>query len=98
MVGVNFAVAFLREDGQMVPNTEVTEIVRHLEYLIKHLGEDRVGLGSDFDGAMVPEDMADAGGLSVLRHAMVEAGFGSELMGKLCHGNWLRVLEQTWGR
>ncbi|MBY8977494.1 dipeptidase [Rhodobacteraceae bacterium NNCM2] len=97
MVGLNFAVAFLREDGRMV-DTGLDQVLRHLDHLIGRLGEDRVGLGSDFDGAVVPGEIGDAAGLPNLRRAMIEHGFGAELVAKLCHENWLRVLGKTWGR
>ena len=96
MVGLNFAVAFLREDGRMDADTPVLRMVEHLDYLIKVLGEDRVGLGSDFDGATVPDGIKDISGLPALRKAMKAQGYAEELMAKLCHGNWLRVLEETW--
>lgn len=96
MVGLNFAVAFLRDDGRMDADTPVAKMIEHLVYLIEQLGEDRVGLGSDFDGATVPAAIRDLSGLPVLRDAMKAHGFDDQLMAKLCHGNWLRVLEQTW--
>ena len=95
MVGLNFAVAFLREDGRMV-DTGLEQVLRHFDYLIEKLGEDRVGFGSDFDGAQVPEAIGTAAGLPVLRQAMLDHGFGETLMTKLCHANWMRVLRQTW--
>jgi len=96
MVGLNYACAFLREDGQMRPDVPLETMLRHLEYLIERLGEDRVGLGSDFDGAMVPEKITDVAGLNNLRDAMKAHGYNSTLMKKLCHENWLRVLDKTW--
>ena len=51
MVGVNFAVSFLRPDGRHDKDTPADLIVQHVEYLLEHVGEDGVGLGSDFDGA-----------------------------------------------
>ena len=54
MVGVNYAVSFLRPDGKQDKNTPAQLIVDHAAYLIEHLGEDGVGLGSDFDGAHDP--------------------------------------------
>nr|ABI31432.1 unknown [Serratia marcescens] len=42
--------------------TGLTEIVKHVEYLIAKLGEDRVGFGSDFDGVNVPQPLEDAAG------------------------------------
>lgn len=97
MVGLNFAVAFLREDGRMLADVPLVQMLRHLDHLISILGEDRVGLGSDYDGAVVPEDVTDVSGLPRLRQAMIEHGYGEALVKKLCHENWLRVLEKTWG-
>ena len=96
MVGLNFATAFLREDGRMEAETPLETMLRHLDHLIGILGEDGVGLGSDFDGAVVPTAIGDAGGLVALRGAMRAHGYDEALMTKLCHGNWLRVLERTW--
>jgi membrane dipeptidase len=72
-------------------------MLRHLDHLIAQLGEDRVGLGSDYDGAVVPQDLTSCAGLPKLREAMLEHGYGEALVAKLCHENWLRVLEKTWG-
>lgn len=97
MVGLNFAAAFLRADGRMLGDVSLDQMIRHLDHLIAHLGEDRVGLGSDFDGAVVPDAMGSAAGLPKLRAAMDANGYGAALMEKLCHGNWMRVLKATWG-
>jgi membrane dipeptidase len=97
MVGLNFAVSFLRGDGRKIDETPVSDMLRHLDHLIARLGEDRVGLGSDYDGAVVPEAVRDVGDLPTLRQAMRDHGYGEALVAKLCHGNWLRVLEKSWG-
>lgn len=98
MVGLNFAVAFLREDGKMLADVLLEQMLRHLDHLIEHVGEDRVGFGSDYDGAIVPEALTSCAGLPELRHAMKKHGYDDALITKLCHGNWLRVLEKTWGQ
>lgn len=96
MVGLNFAVAFLRSDGRMDEDTPITTMLDHLDYLIAQLGEERVGLGSDFDGAAVPSEIKTIAGLPNLRTAMVDRGYDAALIRKLCHENWLRVLDLTW--
>ena len=96
LVGLNFATAFLREDGRMLADVPVERMLRHTDYLIESLGEDGVGLGSDFDGAMVPDAISSCAGLPVLVEAMRNHEYGDELINKLCHGNWLNVLERTW--
>jgi membrane dipeptidase len=97
MVGVNYAVSFLRADGRQDSDTPVEIILDHAEHLIRHVGEDSVGFGSDFDGAMIPKGLGNAAGLQVLVEIMRTRGYGAPLIDKLCYRNWLRVLERTWG-
>lgn len=96
MVGLNFATAFLRPDGRMAPDMPIEIMLRHLDHLMEKVGEDRVGFGSDFDGAIVPQAIGDVAGLPVLRHEMRAHGYDEALLTKLCHGNWFRVLRKTW--
>ena len=98
MVGINYASAFLRPDGKMLAEFSLDLMMRHLDHLIKFLGEDGVGFGSDFDGALVPEEIKDCAGLVNLRAALRKHGVDDALMNKLAHGNWLRVLRATWGK
>jgi membrane dipeptidase len=93
---VNFAVTFLREDGSQVPDTPLTEIVRHIEYIAGRIGIDHVAFGSDFDGAVVPEGLGGLAGFPTLVAALRDAGFDDEAVSKVSHGNWLRVLAETW--
>ncbi len=96
LVGLNLATAMLRDDGRMVSHVPLSQIMRHLDHLIAHVGEDGVGLGSDFDGAIVPDDISDAAGLTGLRAGLRAHGYDEPLIKKLAHENWLRVLEATW--
>jgi membrane dipeptidase len=96
MAGVNFAVSFLREDGRQDRDTPIELVLDHIEHMLKHAGEDHVGFGSDFDGAMIPRSLGNAAGLPVLVEAMRKRGYGEPLIEKLCYRNWLRVLERTW--
>lgn len=97
MVGINFASAFLRPDGRMESEFELDIMLRHFDHLVHGLGEDRVGLGSDFDGALVPDHIGDCAGLPNLLTALRSHGVDDGLMAKITHGNWLRVLRKTWG-
>ena len=97
MVGLNFAAAFLREDGKMLADVSLSQMLKHLDYLLEILGEDRVGLGSDYDGAVMPEELTELSDLPNLRRAMKENGYDEKLIKKLCHENWLSVLQKTWG-
>jgi membrane dipeptidase len=95
MVGVNFAVSFLRSDGRNDADTPLETVVAHVDYLIERLGVEGVGFGSDFDGATMPKELADAAGLPRLIEALRQRHDEATLR-KLCTENWLRVLEATW--
>lgn len=97
MVGLNFAVSFLREDGRSDANTPLEQLVRHIDYLVNKLGLERVGFGSDFDGATMPQAIGDVAGLPALLDALRAHGFDEPTLCKLAHENWLRVLRLTWG-
>jgi membrane dipeptidase len=96
VVGVNFAISFLRADGGRDPATPLGEIVRHVEYIAGRIGVEHVAFGSDFEGAAVPDELGGAAGLPKLVGALRAAGFDDEALAKITHENWLRVLEQTW--
>jgi len=97
IVGLNFAVGFLRADGKRDPNVSIDVCMDHIKYLVDFMGIDNVGIGSDYDGAPPPNDLDSTAKLPNLTQAMFEAGFSEAEINQICHGNWLRVLEQTWG-
>ncbi len=96
MVGLNFAVGFLREDGGPGADVSIAVMVRHIDYLVERLGIERVGLGSDFDGATIPAEIGDVAGLPRLLDALRATGFDDDAMRKVTHENWIRVLRKTW--
>jgi len=97
IVGINFHKGFLRADGDADQPTSLTEIARHARYVADRIGVEHVGLGSDFDGAKMPEDLGDVTGLPRLLEALRGAGFEEADVRRIAWENWLRVLEETWG-
>jgi membrane dipeptidase len=96
VVGVNFAVTFLREDGMNdFEATGLDEIVRHVDYLAGRFGIDHVAFGSDFDGAVVPAALGGVSGLPRLVDVLRER-YEPDEVDKITHANWLRVLDATW--
>jgi membrane dipeptidase len=101
IAGLNFAPDFLSDAGWKTGRVGLDACIRQLDYLLEKLGEDQVALGSDFDGAGMPDGIASAADLPTLVHAMQDAGYGAHLIAKICHENWLdflgRHLEQGAG-
>jgi membrane dipeptidase len=97
MVGLNFNTGFLDPQGSRDSALALDVLVDHLDYLIARLGDDKVGLGSDFDGATMPDDIRDASLLPNLIDAMRSRGYDDATLRKVAYENWLRVLDRTWG-
>jgi membrane dipeptidase len=96
IVGINFAVAFLRSDGRNDTDTPIAEIVRHVDYVASRIGVEHVAFGSDFDGADVPEELGSIRGLPRLVEGLRAIGYDDEALALITHRNWLRVLDATW--
>jgi membrane dipeptidase len=96
LVGLNFAVTMLRADGRENADTPISEMVRHIDYLVDRLGIDSVAIGSDFDGALIPKEIGDAAGLQNLVAGLKSAGYGDADLAKICRENWFRVLRSAW--
>ena len=97
IVGMNLATCFIRPDGKMSSDTDLGLLLQHIDAAIERLGETRVALGSDFDGAVVPKSIGDIAGLDALREAFTRHGYDEKLQNRLCSTNWLNALERTWG-
>jgi len=96
IVGLNFAVTDLRDDGWNDADTPLEVMIRHIDYLVERLGIDCVGFGTDFDGATIPQEIGDASGLPNLVNALRESGYDDRALRKLAYENWVRVLSKTW--
>ena len=80
-------------DGLLIVNKH---LLAHLDHLLENLGEDHLGLGSDFDGATLPDGIGDVTGQPALQQAMLDHGYGTVLVQKICYDNWLALLDRTW--
>src|SRR5438270_1821909 len=96
LVGVAFEVSMLRADGDRNVDTPLETVVQHIDYLAGRMGIDRVGLGSDFDGATMPRALGDVSKLPDLIAALRQHGYDERAVRKVTHENWMRVLRQTW--
>jgi membrane dipeptidase len=96
LVGLNYAVTMLRDDGLDNKDTPLSAMVRHVNYMVERMGIEHVALGSDFDGCTVPREIRDAAGNQNLVAALKSEGYADRELAQLCRENWLRVLGQAW--
>ena len=89
LVGLNYYPAFLCE---MPEQATMDDLLRHAEHFLLLGGEDVLALGSDFDGASMPQDLPDCGRLPLLAERLTDA-FGKPLAEKICWRNALRFME-----
>jgi membrane dipeptidase len=97
VVGLNYHVGFLRGDGAADSNTPLSTMVDHVDYMVDRMGIDAVALGSDFDGAIMPDELNDVAGLPRLMKELQNRGYDHDALTRIAHGNWVRVLRETWG-
>jgi membrane dipeptidase len=76
----------------------VETIADHIEYIVRLVGAEHVGIGSDFDGATMPEDLKDASMIPRLESELEGRNFSRDDIEKIMGKNTMRVMEKVWGR
>src|SRR5262249_15997514 len=84
--------AMIRGD---LPKVTWEKIIEHIDHAVKVAGIDHVGLGSDFDGAVMPLGMEDVSNLPRITDALLKKGYSDQDIQKILGGNILRVMEQV---
>ena len=90
--------AFGAKYRQQHPPTvvDVEVVADHIDHVVKLVGEDHVGLGSDFDGVRdLPTGLESAAELPNLIAALIQRGYSDATIEKICSGNVLRVWSQV---
>ncbi|RRB02187.1 dipeptidase [Larkinella rosea] len=73
----------------------VSDIVKHIDYIVRLAGIDHVGIGSDFDGGGSVNGMEDVSEIEALTLELVKKGYSEQDIAKIWGGNLLRVLGQA---
>jgi membrane dipeptidase len=84
---------YLRKKSELlVPG--IKDVVNHIDYIVQLVGEDYVGLGSDFDGISVtPLGLEDISKMPEITKEMLKRGYSNSRIQKILGGNFLRVFE-----
>ncbi|HJR07880.1 MAG TPA: dipeptidase [Pyrinomonadaceae bacterium] len=85
-----------REYLKRMPPVSVARVVDHIDYIVRLVGVDHVGIGSDFDGIQaVPHDLATVADFPNLTVELLKRGYSESDINKILGGNMLRVMEEV---
>jgi membrane dipeptidase len=77
----------------------ISDVVDHIDHMVKVAGIDHIGIGSDFDGiTSPPEGLADISKMPSLVAALLKRGYSEPDIKKILGGNYLRVIREVTGR
>lgn len=84
------------EFARRLPPAKVSRLVDHIDHIVKLVGIDYVGIGSDFDGVQSTlSDLADVSQLPNLTRGLLQRGYSESDVDKILGGNMLRVMEEV---
>ena len=82
------------EFAKRLPPVRVSRLVDHIDHVVKLVGIDHVGIGSDFDGVQSTlSDLVDVAELPNLTRELLRRGYSESDVDKILGGNMLRVME-----
>lgn len=74
-------------------------LLDHLDHIVKLIGTDHVGLGSDFDGInSSPLQLDDVTGYPLITKELLARGYNEKDIRKILGGNFIRLFEENMGR
>lgn len=85
----------VKERLRDVPDVNVRDFVKHIDYLVNKIGVDHVGISSDFDGGGGVEGWDDASETFNVTLELVRRGYTKKQIEQMWSGNLLRVLDQV---
>jgi membrane dipeptidase len=94
--GTPEAAAFVERERKANPVGTIHDIVAHINHVVRLVGVDHVGLGSDFDGVFaLPSGAVDVSEYPNLVYHLLTEGYSEEDIKKILGENALRVWEEV---
>lgn len=94
VTGMNFCPSFVNQDKD---KASLDDIITHINYIVKKIGIDHVGLGSDFDGITgTPIGLEDASKFKNIPISLEKEGYSKKDIDKIMGENFLRVIKKVW--
>jgi membrane dipeptidase len=95
VLGMNYAPQFIVDGGE---NVTVMDMVDHIDHIVKLVGPDHVGLGSDFDGiGPPPKGIESVDQTPNVTRELVKREYSDEDIMKILGGNHMRVFKEVIG-
>ncbi|HEX9974727.1 MAG TPA: membrane dipeptidase, partial [bacterium] len=92
VIGVVFYPYFLSSGG----TTNISTVIKHINYIVNLVGIDHVAIGSDYDGIeSTPIGLEDVSKLPALTMALLKAGYSNANVKKILGENFLRVFREV---
>jgi membrane dipeptidase len=96
IIGITFVPDFLTNEKR---ETTIKDVTEHIDYLVKRVGVDYVGLGSDFDGTKVlPLGLEGVDKVPNITEELLNRGYKVEEIEKILGNNWVRVFKKVVGQ
>lgn len=84
------------EYAKRLPPVTVSRLVDHIDHIVRLVGIEHVGIGSDFDGVQSTlKDLSDVAELPNLTRELLRRGYSESDIDKILGGNMLRVMEEV---
>ena len=75
----------------------ITDLVDHIDYVVKLIGDDHVGIGADYDGvSSLPVGMDDVTSYPKITEELLRRGYSKKSIKKILGGNVLRVMKENF--
>jgi membrane dipeptidase len=90
-----------RDNNVLQPQVMLSHVIDHIDHICHLAGDSsHVAIGSDLDGGFgreaTPCDLDTIADLQKLDAQLRQRGYGASDVAGILHGNWLRLLRQSW--
>jgi membrane dipeptidase len=90
-IGINLYSEFLSSEP-----CKISDVIRHIEYILALGGENNIGIGCDFDGMdSLPKEISGIEDVEKIPDTLLSLGYSEELVKKITHKNFLRLIKQV---
>lgn len=86
----------LSDEFRHQADAPLSELLKHIDYLVKKVGVDHVAVGSDYDGIeSTPQGLEDVSKLPLLTKSLLKRGYSQDDVAKIMGLNFLRILKEN---